>query len=267
MKISRLTVVGVLLAVSLFVIPSAAQSILWKTYTDRAKQASEARNYSEAEKLFKSALTEAESLNEPELIAHSYANLGAVFSFQSKYAEAEKVFLLAIKMRENMNEGDSDEITYPLSNLGLIYAEQKKYQQAEAALRRALQIREKTENPDIAVALLNLGKVYADQRKLTEAEAVYQKALEYFLNTDDPNVDGIINVVNNLALIFEELKYHKKLEAAYKILIAVIGKNYGTNDRSLVPYLDKYALLLRSLKRNHEALQVEVRANKIRKLK
>ena len=84
-----------------------AQSILWQTYTDRAKQAAAANDYNAAEKLFRSALAEAESLNDSEMTALSYANFGAVLSFQKKYVEAEKSFLKAISIREERGVADS----------------------------------------------------------------------------------------------------------------------------------------------------------------
>ncbi len=181
-----------------------------------------------------------------------------------KKDEAEKFFIKAIEIRERIGDKDSNEITYALSNLGLVYAEQKKYDKAEVILRRAITIREKTQSPDLAVALLNLGKVYAEQKKLTEAQVVYEKAFELFLLSEDLNIDGIRNVLNNLILTYEETKNYKKLEPAYRAIIDVIGKNYSMNDSSLITYLEKYAALLRTLKRNSEAIKVEARAKKIR---
>ncbi len=244
----------------------SAQSVLWETYSDSGKRAYGRGNYAEAERLFKAALKEAESLNDPELIAESNVHLGGVYAGQEKWDEAEKLFLKAVEIRERIGDKDSDEITYALSNLGLIYAEQKKYDKAEVILRRAITIREKTQSPDLAVALLNLGKVYAEQKKLTESQVVYEKAFELFFLAEDLNVEGIRNTLNNLTLIYEETKNYKKLEPAYRAIIDVIGKNYGMNESSLITYLEKYAALLRTLKRNAEAIKVETRAKKIRQL-
>jgi tetratricopeptide (TPR) repeat protein len=244
----------------------SAQSVLWETYSDSGRQAYGRGNYAEAEKLFKAALKEAENLKDPELIAVSNVHLGSVYAGQQKWDEAEKLFLKAIEIRERIGDKDSNEITYALSNLGLIYAEQKKYDKAEEILRRAITIREKTESPDLAVALLNLGKVYAEQKKLTEAQVVYEKAFELFLLAEDGNIAGIVRVVSNLSLIYEETNNYKKLEPAYRIIIDLIGKNNSMTDSSLVPYLEKYAVLLRKLKRNTEALKVEARAKKIQQL-
>lgn len=248
-----------------FIIVSA-QSILWKTYSDSGKQAYGRGNYVEAEKLFKAALKEAENLKDLELIARSNDFLGGLYFQQDKYDEAEKFFLKSIESWEKQGLNDGDEITYPLSNLGLTYAEQKKFDKAEEVLRRAISIREKTKNPDIAGSLLNLGKVYADQKKSTEAQVVYEKALTLFIVADDINIEGTLNTASNLSLIYEETKNYKKLEAIYRILIDLIGKNYSLTNSNLLPYLDKYAVLLRKLNRNSEAAKVEFRAKKIRSL-
>lgn len=243
-----------------------AQNVLWQTYSDSGKRASGRGNFAEAERLFRSALKEAENLNDQELIAESNVYLGSVYAEQEKWNEAETFFVKAIEIRERVGDKDSNEITYALSNLGLVYAEQKKYDKAEVILRRAITIREKTQSPDLAVALLNLGKVYAEQKKLTEAQVVYEKAFELFFLSEDLNVDGIRNVLNNLILTYEETRNYKKLEFAYRAIIDVIGKSYGMNDSSLITYLEKYAALLRTLKRNAEAIKVEARAKKIRQL-
>lgn len=244
----------------------SAQSVLWETYSDSGKRAYGRGDYAEAERLFRAALKEAENLNDPELIAESNVYLGGTYAGQEKWDEAEKFFIKAIEIRERIGDKDSNEITYALSNLGLVYAEQKKYDKAEVILRRAITIREKTQSPDLAVTLLNLGKVYAEQKKLTEAQVVYEKAFELFLLSEDLNIDGIRNVLNNLILTYEETKNYKKLEPAYRAIIDVIGKNYSMNDSSLITYLEKYAALLRTLKRNAEAIKVEARAKKIRQL-
>ncbi len=244
----------------------SAQSVLWETYSDSGKRAYGRGNYVEAERLFKAALKEAENLQDNELIAKSNDFLGGLYFQQKKYDEAEKFFLKSIEIWEQLGAKDSDEITYPLSNLGLAYAEQKKYDKAEEILRRAIAIREKTRNPDIAAALLNLGKVYAEQKKLTEAQVIYEKAFELFVFAEDKNIEGILNTASNLSLIYDELKNYKKLEPTYRIIIDMIGKNYGMNDSSLIIYLEKYAALLRKLKRNVEATKVEMRARKIRQL-
>lgn len=247
-------------------VSALAQNVLWKTYSDSGKRAYEHGDFVEAEKLFKSALKEAENLQDNELIAKTNDFLGGLYFQQKKYNDAEKFFLKSIEVWEQLGAKDSDEVTYPLSNLGLAYDEQKKYDKAEEVLRRAITIREKTKNPDIATALLNIGKVYAEQNKLTEAQVVYEKAFELFVFAEDKNIEGTLNTASNLSLIYEATKRYKKLEAIYRIIIDLIGNNYSMNDVSLPPYLDKYAILLRKLKRNVEATKVEARAKRIRRL-
>jgi tetratricopeptide (TPR) repeat protein len=255
-----------IIAIFLFSSAVVTQTVIWETYVERAKKAAESGNFTDAEKLFTAALKEARELNDSQRIAKTLGDFGALYMFWEKYPSAQIYLEQAVAAFENLGEHESDQIAYTLSNLGLAYAEQKQYVKAEVVLRKAITIREKLNSADLPVSLMNLGKTYADQKKTAEAEAIYQKALEQFLATENPNPDHVLTVMHNLALIFEETKNHKRLEAAYTIIIDLTARTYGANSKSLVVYLDKLATILRSQKRFSEANQLAVRANRIRKL-
>jgi len=70
-----------------------------------------------------------------------------------------------------------------------------------------------------------------------------------------------------LIRIYEKQKNYKELEKMLRFCIAVIENHNGKNDSNLLPYLDKYALVLRKLKRNAEAVKVEARIKRLEKLK
>jgi len=247
----------------------SAQSVLYETYSDGGKRAFERGNITESEKLLKTALKEAENLNDLELIADGSVNLGKVYQHQKKYDEAEKLYLRAIEIQEQLDGKDNLSVAYSLNNLGLLYSEQKKYDKSEETLRRALTIREKKLEPtdtNIAVTLVNLGKLYSDQDKLTEAESLYDRAFKIFVLAGDENLEGIFVCIDNLALIYEKTKNYKKAEPLYRFAIAVLEKFNGRNDATLIPYLEDYAALLRKLKRNAEAVKVEARVKRLRQL-
>lgn len=248
------------------VITLCAQSILVDSYTERAKRAFESGDTSAAEKLFKAALVEAEKLEDLELIASCSVNLGKVYHDAESYDLAEPLYIKAIGIFDRLDGKDSERASFAMNNLGLLYAEQKKFEKSEDVLRKTLAIRERlfgSDDPDVAVTLLNLGKLYADQKKYVEADAVYVRSLQILIQ--HPNlVEEILTCLHNLALATKEINNPNRSEAAYKMAIAIIERNFGARSSRLREPLTGYAKLLRSRMRLREATTIE---NRIRLLR
>ncbi len=238
-----------------------SQSILYETYTDRAKLAYEKGDFTTAATLFKSALSEAERLNEQELIATACVNLGKLHHSQGRLDEAEKLYLRGIKIFRSIEGEDGELSAFPLNNLGLLYTEQKKYDQAEEILRQTITIREKLlgkDDSDVGVTLLNLGKLYADQLKFTEADAVYVRSLQILIQHPEMK-EEILICLHDLALTTKELRSYKRTEAAYKMSVAIIEKHFGKKSYRLAEPLKNYSSLLKLLKRTAESKTIDAR--------
>lgn len=246
-----------------------SQAILFETYTERAKLAYANGDFVQAEKLFQSALIEAEKIKDLELIASGSVNLGKVYQTQEKFSKAEELYLKAIEIYDKLDGENQERSAFALNNLGLLYSEQKKFDESEKMLRKALIIREKIlgqNDPDVAVTLLNLGKLYADQSKFTEANAVYVKSLEIFIQYPEL-VDEILICLHNISEASYQLKEYKRTESAYKLAIGIIEKNYGKNSDILIEPLTSYAIFLRNTKRLTEATQIERRIRLLKRTK
>lgn len=243
-----------------------SQTILYETYTERAKKAFASGDMTQAEKLFKSALIEAEKLQDLGLIATGSVNLGKIYHTQERFELAESHYLRAIEIYDRLDGKDQERSAFALNNLGLLYAQQKNYDKSETILRNALSIREKIlgqDDPDVAVTLLNLGKLYADQSKYVEANAVYIKALQIFIQ-DPEYIDEILICLHNISNSSYELKEYERAESAYKMTLGIIEKNYGKNSKLLIDPLTNYSIFLRNLKRTSEALKIESRIKLIK---
>jgi tetratricopeptide (TPR) repeat protein len=246
-----------------------SQEILYNTFTDRGKTAFADGKFLEAEKLLQSALDEAEKLKNPELIASASTNLGKVLHSQEKYENAEKLYLRAIEIFDKIDGENQERSAFAMNNLGLLYTEQKKFDKAEEVLRKTISIREKilgAAAPDVAVTMLNLGKLYADQSKYTEADAVYVRSLEILVQHSD-YTEEILICLHNISDATYHLKEFKRAEAAYKLTIGIIERDFGKNSPRLINPLTNYAEFLRKLKRNAEAVLVEKRIRILKQAK
>ncbi|MBA3694415.1 MAG: tetratricopeptide repeat protein [Acidobacteria bacterium] len=246
-----------------------SQEILYETYTERGKAAYSNGNFVEAEKLFKFALNEAEKLNNTELIASGSVNLGKLYHSQENFEKAEKLYLRATEIFNEIDGDDKERVAFALNNLGLLYTEQKKFDKAEEILRKTITIREKTlgeNSSDVAITLLNLGKLYADQSKYTQANAVYVRSLQILVQYPEL-IDEILICLHNIAEASYQLKEYKRTESSYKLAIGIIEKNYGKYSSLLTEPLENYAIFLKKIKRNAEAIKIETRIKLLRRTK
>ena len=119
-----------------------AQNSLWETYNDSGKQAYEAGEYAKAQKLFESALKEAEGFgpNDPRL-ATSLNNLAELYRAQGKYDQAEPLYKRSLAIREKALGPDHPDVATSLNNLAALYRKTGQVKTAEAMEKRAAGIR------------------------------------------------------------------------------------------------------------------------------
>ena len=254
------------LLMSLCVAKVEGQSILIESYSDRGKMAFEGGDFAMAEQLFKSALSEAERLQDQEQIATCSVNLGKVYQARGSFDSAERLYQRSIEIFEKLDGKDSERALYAMNNLGLMYADKKEFAKSEEYLRRTLTLREnlfgKTDS-DVAVTMLNLGKLYADQKKFIEADALYVRSLEILIQHPDDMLEEILVCLHNLSLSTQEINNPKRAESVFKMWIAVTEKKFGRTSPRLVEPLTGYAKFLKSKKRTTEAALIEKRIKQL----
>jgi hypothetical protein len=70
--------------------------------------------------------------------------------------------------------------------------------------------------------------------------------------------------LNNLAILYDTQKKYDAAEQLYKRALAIWEKSLGSDHPHVASGLESYATLLRSTKRQNEAIKLEARASAIR---
>ncbi len=160
--------------------PVSAQETIWETYNQDGKKAYEAGRYTEAEKLLKLALAEAEKFGSSDpRMATSLNNLAALYDTQGKYDQAEPLYRRSLAIREKALGPDHPDVATSLNNLAALYKTQGKYDQAEPLYKRSLAIKEKAlgpDHPDVATVLENYAGLLKATERPGQAEELLKRA-------------------------------------------------------------------------------------------
>jgi tetratricopeptide (TPR) repeat protein len=134
----------------------------WEEHHQAGLAAYSEKNYPEAEKHFKAALTEAENLSPDDWrLTLTLSNLAEVYRFQSKYPQAEPYFQRLLNIGEKTFGPDHPNVAAHLNNLAENYRAQGKLAEAELLFKRSLNIWEENLGPDNPLTLFVL-KNYVD---------------------------------------------------------------------------------------------------------
>lgn len=152
----------------------------WLLYMEAAHAAKLQARYSDAERLYRSALKESERQGkENRLVAASLDSLGSLYSLQARFDQAEHYYLQAVSTaRKSVEKTDPDLASY-LDNLADFYTTKGEFKQAESSFREAIAIWSSLPNrkTELSLSQLRLANVYYFQGKLGEAGTLYQLAL------------------------------------------------------------------------------------------
>ncbi|NOT48924.1 MAG: tetratricopeptide repeat protein [Acidobacteria bacterium] len=279
-RIFRLSIFGLLIVFATQI--AIGQISVGATLFEGGMKAFTEGRYGEAERLFRLVIVEVEKEAKegnplaPGLMSDTLNALAGALHGQGKFAEAEKILQEQIQLLEKArikSDSDYSQTSAALNNLGLLYNEQKKYKEAEETHRRAIRLREKHDPPprrNLAVSFVNLGKVFYDQGKSLEAEPFFREARAILFaigesDATDEDVDTLLMISNNLALIAAERGEFKEAEYRYKEVISITEARKGRYHPDLIQYLNNYAKLLRQTKRVVAAKKIEIRAAAIEK--
>ena len=238
------------------------------TLRERASQELEAGQFAQVETLLRQAQAldkqaiekQKASISKRKLSAAAIsADLGALKNVQLAYAEA------AAHYREAMSILPQEEIlikTGYLNEEGLMWLAAGQYATAQPCLENALALREKLLEPehlDVASSLNNLAGLYRDQGHYRKAESLYVRALALREKLLGPEHPDVAISLNNLAELYQAQEYYKKAELLYKRALTIGVKRLGENHFIVDAIRQNYIELLRSAKRDAEALQLSAR--------
>jgi len=198
------------------------------------EQAYKAGEYAKAEKLFESALKEAEGFGPNDRrLATSLNNLALLHKARGKYDQAEPLYKRALAIWEKCLGPDHPDVGASLSNLAGLYTAQAKYDQAEPLYKRSLAIKERAVGPDypsVATSLNNLGGLYKTQGKHDQAEPLYKRSLAINKELLGPDHPDVVNSPENYALRLWATKREAEaapMEARATIRAEVLGANHA----------------------------------------
>jgi tetratricopeptide (TPR) repeat protein len=134
----------------------------WEEHHQAGLAAYQGKKYSEAEKQFKTALTEAEKLSTDDWrLTRTLSSLAEVYRFQSKFYQAEAYFKRLVEIDEKKFGPDHSNVAAHLNNLAGNYRAQGKLAEAEPLYKRALEIWERNLGADNSLVLFALNN-YVD---------------------------------------------------------------------------------------------------------
>jgi tetratricopeptide (TPR) repeat protein len=196
-----------------------------------------------------------------------YSELGIRYARSGRLDEAEGLFKKSIALLEKTVGPIHPDLANSLNNLAELYRIQNRGTEAEALHQRILAIRERTlgpNHPDVAKSLNNLALIYHAQKRYAMAETYYRRAISIWEKTPPADPSELAMSLNNLATLYSAEGRYSEAETFFRRSLMTWEKAFGPDHPDSVTSLENYAVLLRQMNREAEAMDLEVRANRIR---
>lgn len=139
------------------------------------------------------------------------------------------------------------------------------YAEAEKQYRAALAVAEENgpENTLVLIGLRSLAQLYMSQKKDADAESLFQKRIEIAEKISSKEPEKLATMYDDLATLYLLRDRYSEAEPLYKRALALKQEAFGANSPEMAENLKYYAGLLRRIKRNDEAADLEARATAI----
>jgi tetratricopeptide (TPR) repeat protein len=200
----------------------------WTHYKLQALKATEAKNYSEAEKGWQEAMKEAEAFGEDDgRYVLSLDSLAHTYYSQGLFARAEPLYKKALTIRESVFSPEHKDVATSANNLATVMFEQGKYKEAEALYDRALKIREKSlgkNSKEVSYVLYQLGMVLHAQKKYERAEDFYKQALEIKNKLFGPDHVELVHLLRNYAHLLRKTNREPTAVQMEQFATSIAGK-------------------------------------------
>lgn len=219
------------------------------------------KRFQEAEHLFRRAsllLEQTVGPSHPALCV-GLERLADLYCSHRKFPGAEELLLRSKAIREESLGPDHPDVMISLQKLVEICRRQQLYPEAEPLALRWLEIAEQTvgpEHPETARALASLAGVYSALDMREEAEPLHRRALEIRKAKLGP--DHLESALS-LAEFYAVREEFPQAESVFNLVIAS-----REDAPDLLPFLERYATMLRKADRNDEADVLETQATIIR---
>ncbi len=238
------------------------------SYYSMAKLYHSQGKYSEAEKLCEEALRIQEQRlgTSHPTIASTLGMLAKIYLGQNQLARAEELNMRALQIRESTSGADHPHMAIIISSLIEIYHAQGRYREAEPLIARSFAIHEQSlgqEHPYIAYYLSHLADNFFLQGDYAQAEPYYEKARairERHLGVEHPRT---ASTYYHLARLHTAQGRYEEAESLYLKALTIRERALRPDYPAIVGILEQYAVLLRKMKKEKQACELEERARKI----
>jgi len=226
--------------------------------------------YREAEPLYQRCLAIAEKSFGPDhpYVGISLNNLANLYYEQGNQEECEKLHKRALAIFENALGPEHPYVGYSMNSLGDLYQREARFAEAETCFSRALSINEKTlgsDHPETAYSLNKLADVYLDRERYSEAEPLLKRALDIFRKALGSDHQDVATGLGNLANLRRDQGRYTEADTLYQSALQTFEKALGPNHPKVARCLESFSLHCRLKGDISKALELSLRAFKIRK--
>ncbi|PYN91166.1 MAG: hypothetical protein DMD89_31790 [Candidatus Rokuibacteriota bacterium] len=185
--------------------PAAAQSVLWSTYFLSGTRAFEDGRFDQAERLYQSALKEAETFapNGRPMVM-SLLSFARLYAVRGKWGPGEELVRRALPLIETAWKPTDVDAARALSMAASFYLVQRTYPPASSLIRAALAIVENAlgaAHADLLSYLSQLGEITRLQAEYPESEAAFRRVLMIREREWGPNHPGVSSTLIDVALL------------------------------------------------------------------
>lgn len=167
-------------------------------------------------KHYREAIQIAQELENKEVVAFLYNNIGITYRLLGDYAKAKESYHNALSIEP---KGEyAEQISYAYNNLGIIYEQEGAYDLGIESYEKSIAIKEQYNDlKGLATGFINLGNLYRRINRDSEALEVFQKALAIARQQKDRESEAY--AYGNLAACYiDEKNYDVALEYSLKNL-------------------------------------------------
>jgi tetratricopeptide (TPR) repeat protein len=237
----------------------------WNAYNRAGWRAINKGYYDTAEHEFLSAIKASKrpSLNDPRLIARSYADFAWALQKQGRNAQAEPLVKWALLAREAYFEPTSPPIAQTLNQLATLYYDLGRYPDAEPLLRRAIDTQDKSAkaNPlEHARSQSLMGLLLAAQRRYVESEPYFIKAITLRQKSQGPSHPDTGDALSNLAWTYHEQGKDDQAQPLFERALLIVERSRGESDYSVAHLADGLGQILSKQGKTDEAETYFLRA-------
>ena len=248
----------------------------WEAFLEQAHAQSEGGDWSGAEQTYRTALSEAPTVEEPEVLFLVTASLGDLYRRQNRMDELEASYRQGLAAQEQKFGSRDARVAHWLTALGGILADRGKYEEAERLDLRAVEFYEtqpglQTEN--LMNSLRSLAGFYRAQGRNEQAAATANRWIEAARDrlSDSKvrfgdNHPAVAGSILELARAYSEAGQYDRAEAEMTRALEIYELSLADHPELSIHYaaaLGEMAKLYQTIGRDEDANQFMARADEL----